>query len=60
MAFEVVGSPPLVRGIVASVVSKYCVGLLWSGSRILHSQLSNDGILKNSCCNIPFQAKCIS
>ena len=27
---------------------------------ILHSQSPNDGILKNNCCNIPFQTKHIS
>ena len=27
---------------------------------IWHSQSPNDGILKNNCCNIPFQTKHIS
>ena len=33
-------------------------GLEQSG--ILHSQSPNDGIMKNKCCNIPFQTKHIS
>ena len=27
---------------------------------IVHSQSPNNGILKNNCCNIPFQTNCIS